>query len=92
MKELQRKAALLGISLSEEQCRQFQIYFDHLIEKNKVMNLTGITEKDQVIDKHFIDSLMLAAKVDLTGKIRLLDLGTGAGFPGVPLKFPFLNL
>lgn len=92
MKELQRKAAVLGISLSEDQCRQFQIYFDFLIEKNKVMNLTGIIQKDQVIDKHFIDSLMLATKMDLTGNLQVLDVGTGAGFPGIPLKIAFPNL
>jgi len=92
MKELQRKAALLGISLSDDQCDQFLQYYHFLIEKNKVMNLTGITEKDQVIDKHFIDSIALASRIDLSGKIRVLDMGTGAGFPGIPLKILYPNL
>lgn len=92
MKELQRKADLLGISLSNEQCDQFLRYYDFLIEKNKVMNLTGITEKNQVIDKHFIDSIALASRMDLSGELYVLDMGTGAGFPGIPLKIVFPNL
>lgn len=92
MKELQRKADLLGISLSNEQCDQFLRYYDFLIEKNRVMNLTGITEKNQVIDKHFIDSIALASRMDLSGELYVLDMGTGAGFPGIPLKIVFPNL
>ena len=57
MEQLRKKAEILGISLTEQQCLQFQKYYEYLIEKNKVMNLTGITEKEEVIDKHFIDSL-----------------------------------
>lgn len=92
MEQLKKKAEQLGIELSEEQCRQFELYYEHLVEKNKVMNLTGITEKDEVIDKHFIDSLLLAKHKDLTGELTVLDLGTGAGFPGIPLKIAFPNL
>ena len=63
-----------------------------LVEKNKVMNLTAITERAEVIDKHFVDSLALVKTgVDLTDQ-KILDLGTGAGFPGIPLKIAFPNL
>ncbi|MDO4170882.1 MAG: 16S rRNA (guanine(527)-N(7))-methyltransferase RsmG [Lachnospiraceae bacterium] len=92
MEELRRKANLIGISLTDKQCNQFQTYYEFLIEKNKVMNLTGITEKQEVIDKHFIDSLALASKFDLSKNWKVLDLGTGAGFPGIPLKIAFPNL
>ena len=92
MEQLRKKAEILGISLTEQQCLQFQKYYEYLIEKNKVMNLTGITEKEEVIDKHFIDSLGLAVKMDLTKPLTVLDLGTGAGFPGIPLKIAFPNL
>ena len=63
-----------------------------LVEKNKVMTLTAITEFDEVLDKHFLDSIALARYVDLTTSISLIDLGTGAGFPGMPLKIMFPNL
>ena len=92
MEQLRKKAEILGISLTEQQCLQFQKYYEYLIEKNKVMNLTGITEKEEVIDKHFIDSLGLAGERDLTKPLTGLDLGTGAGFPGIPLKIAFPNL
>lgn len=92
MEQLRKKAEILGISLTEQQCQKFQKYYEYLIEKNKVMNLTGITEKEEVIDKHFIDSLGLAVKMDLTKSLTVLDLGTGAGFPGIPLKIAFPNL
>ncbi len=92
MEQLRKKAEILGISLTEQQCQEFQKYYEYLIEKNKVMNLTGITEKEEVIDKHFIDSLGLAVKMDLTKPLTVLDLGTGAGFPGIPLKIAFPNL
>lgn len=92
MERLKEKASTLGIDLTEKQLDQFQQYFEFLVEKNKVMNLTGITEKDEVIDKHFIDSIALAKEFDMTKPLKVLDLGTGAGFPGVPLKIAFPNL
>ena len=89
MERLREKAASLGISLNGAQLAQFEKYYEMLVEKNKVMNLTAITEKEEVIDKHFADSLaIIKTNVSLDGK-KLLDLGTGAGFPGIPLKIAF---
>ena len=79
----------LNISLSEMQINQFIRFYEMLIEKNKVMNLTAITEFDEVIDKQFLDSLNLFRLIDLNSEKRILDLGTGAGFPGIPLKIAF---
>lgn len=89
MEQLRRKAEELGIVLTDYQLGQFCKYYEMLIEKNKVMNLTAITEWEEVIDKHFIDSISLVKAVDLTGKKYVLDLGCGAGFPGIPLKIVF---
>ena len=82
----------IGITLSERQLDQFALYFEMLIEKNKVMNLTAITEFDEVLEKHFLDSVSLIRAKDLHQPITVLDLGTGAGFPGIPLKIVFPKL
>lgn len=82
----------LGIVLKDEQMQQFLTYYEMLVEKNKVMNLTAITEFDEVVEKHFLDSLSLVKAYDLTQPVRILDLGTGAGFPGIPLKIAFPEL
>lgn len=79
----------LEIELSEKQMNQFIEYYEMLVEKNKVMNLTGITEWEEVVQKHFLDSLSLVYAVDIEDGMKVLDLGTGAGFPGIPLKIAF---
>lgn len=92
MERLQSKAEQLGIRLSEQQLEQFQCYYERLIEKNKVMNLTAITEYEEVVDKHFVDSILLGSVKELSGKKRVIDVGTGAGFPGIPLKIVYPEL
>lgn len=79
----------LGISLTEKQVLQFMKYYEILVEWNKVMNLTAITEFDDVIEKHFIDSLSIVRALDMNGIHTLIDVGTGAGFPGIPLAIAF---
>lgn len=82
----------IGIKLSNEQVEQFIKYYELLVEWNSFMNLTGITDYEEVVIKHFVDSLSLVKAVNLNNDISLIDIGTGAGFPGLPLKIAFPNL
>jgi 16S rRNA (guanine527-N7)-methyltransferase len=82
----------INLTLSENQINQFMNYYDLLIEWNNVMNLTTITDFEEVVMKHFIDSLSIVKYVDLSQLETAIDIGTGAGFPGIPLKIAFPNI
>jgi len=82
----------LGIEVTEEKINKLEKYYEMLIEYNKVMNLTAITEKEEVYLKHFYDSLTIAKIIDLNKEEYLCDIGTGAGFPGIVLKIFYPNL
>lgn len=92
MDKLREDCLRLNINLSEEQTVKFQQYYEILIQWNAFMNLTAITEYGDVLKKHFLDSLSLVKAADLEKEIRILDIGTGAGFPGIPLKIAFPHL
>lgn len=82
----------LGIELNENMKNQFDRYYELLVEWNKVMNLTGITEYEEVNEKHFVDSLSIVKVIDINKVESIIDIGTGAGFPGIPLKIAFPHL
>ncbi|GKX30311.1 ribosomal RNA small subunit methyltransferase G [Vallitalea longa] len=85
-------AEKLGYKLTDIQVKQFNKYYEMLIKWNKKINLTSIIDEQEVILKHFLDSIAIKEVIDLNICNSLIDLGTGAGFPGIPLKIVFPNL
>lgn len=91
-KEFKDELSKLGIVLTSTQENQLEMYYNLLIEWNNKMNLTGITERNSVYLKHFYDCITLIKAIDLTKNLKIVDVGTGAGFPGLVLKIVFPNL
>lgn len=92
IEEFIKEVEALGLNVTEEQLKQLDTIYNTLVETNKTMNLTRITEKEDVYLKHFYDSLTLAKVYDLSKVNTLCDIGTGAGFPGLVLKIFYPNL
>lgn len=90
--QFEKDLQTFGVKLSEQQIQQFLVYYEMLAEWNQVMNLTAITEYDQVMKKHFVDSLSLIKAYDVSKKASVIDVGTGAGFPGLALKIAYPSL
>lgn len=88
VRELHKK----GIMLNDRQIKQFDIYFHTLVEWNAKMNLTAITEQNDVYLKHFYDSISVALYCDFTKEVHICDVGAGAGFPSIPLKICFPHI
>ena len=89
---LEKLSSDIGYVLSDRQIDQFNDFYKMLVEKNKVMNLTAITEYDEVVLKHFIDSIVIYKRISDDNVKSIMDVGTGAGFPGIPLKILFPDI
>ena len=97
MKDISYYADQLDIQLTDKQLSQFERYMEMVIERNKVMNLTAITDPEDFALKHFADSLSVVKAVEAAAPLKasavsLMDVGTGAGFPSIPLKIAFPNI
>jgi 16S rRNA (guanine527-N7)-methyltransferase len=77
---------VLGLNLDDEKVGQFMLYLEQLLLWNKVTNLTSITDPKEIVSKHFVDSLIALAATDFPSNATVIDVGAGAGFPGLPLK------
>jgi 16S rRNA (guanine527-N7)-methyltransferase len=101
MDRLTEDAAKLGIRLGKTQIEQFEIYYQEILDWNSRINLTAITDLDDVLTKHFLDSLTVSLAAEVLpkvegsaglGNVAVIDVGTGAGFPGIPLKIAFSSI
>lgn len=90
--QFEKDLAAMGVELTAKQINQFLRYYELLVEWNGFMNLTAITEYDEVLKKHFVDSLSLIKTYDVNKKVSVIDVGTGAGFPGLALKIAYPDL
>lgn len=88
---LKRNLKELGLEPNDKQLEQFVMYYELLVEWNSFMNLTAITEFNEVCLKHFVDSVSLCKAIDCLENKKIIDVGTGAGFPGIPLKIMYPN-
>lgn len=82
---LKEKAAVYGVELDETALNRFDIYAKFLVEWNEKINLTAITDPEGIVIKHFVDSLTIFSAVDIPQGAKIIDVGTGAGFPGIPM-------
>ncbi len=92
MNQLKEDALQFGVDLNEKQLTQFYRYYEMLIDWNEKINLTAITEFEEVLKKHFLDSISIGRIIEQDESVSLLDIGTGAGFPGIPIKIAFPNI
>ena len=95
MKELEllrEEAGKWNIELGPHELKRFEDYYNLLVSRNEKMNLTAITDPKEVVVKHFLDSLSVASVIDLKEVSSMIDVGTGAGFPGIPLKIAFPHI
>lgn len=92
LKQFEESLKEKGINLTSQQLDQFEMYYETLVEWNEKMNLTAITDKEEVYLKHFYDSITAGFFFDLSKPIHLCDVGAGAGFPSIPLKIAFPHL
>lgn len=89
---LQDKLEMLSVEVDRKKIDQFNQFYDLIVEWNKVMNLTAITDYKDVVEKHFLDSLSIERILKLDDIKAIMDVGTGAGFPGMPLKIIYPDL
>lgn len=89
IEELQKVFEILNLSYDENKDRQYQEYMEGILEWNEHVNLTAIKDRDEFIEKHYIDSLLCAGSPEFRRAKTIIDVGTGGGFPGIPLAVAF---